>query len=122
MGTRLKFSTTFHPQTDGQTERVNQVVEDMLRMCIIDFGNGWDKYMALVEFTYNNSYQASIKMSPYEALYGKPCRTPLNWDEVGERKMIGLDIVQEIVDKVKLIKGRLLIAQSSQKSYANERR
>ena len=122
MGTQLKFSTAFHPQTDGQTERVNQVVEDMLRMCVLDFGKGWDRYLALIEFAYNNSYQASIQMAPYEALYGRKCRTPLNWDEVGERQMIGPDIVQKTADQVKIIRERLLTAQSRQKSYADQRR
>ena len=70
LGTQLKFSTTFHPQTDGQTERVNQIVEDMLRMCTLEFGGSWDEYLARTEFAYNNSYQASIQMAPFEALYG----------------------------------------------------
>ena len=87
LGTQLKFSIAFHPQTDGQTERVNQIVEDMLRMCTLEFGGSWDEYLARTEFAYNNSYQASIQMAPFEALYGRKCRTILNWDEVGERKL-----------------------------------
>ena len=80
LGTRLEFSTTFHPQTDGQTERVNQILEDMLRACALDYGSSWDDNLPNVEFSYNNSYQASLKMAPFEALYGRRCRTPLLWD------------------------------------------
>lgn len=84
MGTRLDLSTAFHLQTDGQTERVNQIVEDMLRACAMDFHGDWDRQLPLAEFSYNNSYQASIQMAPYEALYGRPCRSPVCWSEVGE--------------------------------------
>jgi transposase InsO family protein len=77
IGTKLKFSSAYHPQTDGQTERTNQVVEDMLRACALKHGGSWDKSLPYVEFSYNNSYQASLKMSPFEALYGRKCMTPL---------------------------------------------
>src|SRR5512139_3644781 len=90
LGTRLNFSTAYHPQTDGQTERLNQILEDMLRACVLDFGKTWDKSLPYAEFSYNNSYQASIQMAPYEALYGRKCRTPLLWDQVGESKCSGL--------------------------------
>ena len=76
-GTRLNISTAFHPQTDGQFERVIQVLEDMLWGCVLDFTGNWDKYITLMEFAYNNSYQSSIGMAPYEALYGRRCRTPM---------------------------------------------
>ena len=79
LGSRVALSTAYHPQTDGQTERKIQTVEDMLRACVLEFGGNWDKYLPLVEFSYNNSYHASIKMPPYEALYGRKCRTPLCW-------------------------------------------
>ena len=79
LGTRLNFSTTFHPQTDGQSEIVIQVLEDMLRGSALDFSGSWDKYIPLMEFAYNNSYQSSVCMDPYEALYGKRCRTPICW-------------------------------------------
>ena len=85
MGTRLDFSTAFHSQTDGQSERTIQTLEDMLRMCIMDLGGSWDDHLPQVEFSYNNSYHSSIKMAPYEALYGRKCRSPLCWDEIGER-------------------------------------
>ena len=77
LGTQLNFSTAYHPQTECQTERVNQVLEDMLRACVQDFGGNWDEYLSLAEFSYNNNYQASIGMAPYEALYGRRCRSPV---------------------------------------------
>jgi transposase InsO family protein len=117
MGTRLNFSTAFHPQTDGQTERVNQVLEDMLRACVISFGKGWEKYLPFAEFSYNNSYQASLGMAPFEVLYGRKCRTPLNWSETGERQLLGPDVINEAEEKVKIIRENLKIAQSRQKSY-----
>nr|AAQ56521.1 putative integrase [Oryza sativa Japonica Group] len=95
LGTRLNFSTAYHPQTDGQTERLNQILEDMLRACVLDFGKTWDKSLPYAEFSYNNSYQASIQMAPYEALYGRKCRTPLLWDQVGESQVFGTDILRE---------------------------
>ena len=79
LGTRLNFSTAFQPQTDGQSERVIQIMEDMLRSCVIDYEGSWDRHIPLVEFVYNNSFQSSIGMTPYEALYGRKCRTPLCW-------------------------------------------
>ena len=87
LGTRLEFSTTFHPQTDGQTERVNQILEDMLRACALDYGSSWDDNLPYAEFSYNNGYQASLRMAPFEVLYGRRCRTPLLWDEVGDRQL-----------------------------------
>ena len=84
LGTKLQFSTAFHPQTDGQSERTIQTLEDMLRACALDFRGSWDENLPLVEFTYNNSFQATIQMAPYAALYGRKCRSPLHWDEVGE--------------------------------------
>jgi hypothetical protein len=84
MDTKLNFSFAYHPQTDGQTERTNQVLEDMLRACALKHGGRWDKSLPFVEFSYNNSYQASLKMAPFDALYGSKCRTPLYWSETGE--------------------------------------
>ena len=117
MGTRLKFSTTFCPQTDGQTERVNQILEDMLRACALDYGSSWDDNLPYAEFSYKNSYQASLKMAPFKALYGRRCRTPLMWDEVGDRQLFGPYLIKESEEKVKLIRDRLKIAQSRKKSY-----
>jgi hypothetical protein len=122
LGTKLIRSSAYHPQTDGQTERVNQILEDMLRACIIHYGTSWDKYLALAEFSYNNSYQSSLQMSPFEALYGRRCRTPLSWSETGERKIFGPDLVMEVEDRVRIIQANLKTAQSRQKSYADRRR
>jgi hypothetical protein len=115
-------SSAYHPQTDGQTERVNQILEDMLRACIIHYGTSWDKCFALAEFSYNNSYQASLQMASFEVLYGHRCRTPLSWSETGERKIFEPDLVVEAEDKVKVIQSNLKTAQSRQKSYADKRR
>ena len=87
-GTKLSFSTTYHPQTDGQSERTIQTLEDMLRTCILDFGESWSKYLTLVEFAYNNSFHSSIQMALYETLYGRKCRCPICWDEISERKIL----------------------------------
>ena len=95
LGTRLNFSTTFHPQTNGQSERLIQVLEDMLRGCVMEFTGSWDRYIPLIEFAYNNSYQSSIGMAPYEALYGRRCRTHVYWTELNEHKVIGPDIVKD---------------------------
>ena len=122
MGTRLTMSTTFHPQTGGQSERNIQVLEDKLRACILDHHRSWEEHLPLVEFAYNNSYQASIQMAPYEALYGRPCRSPLCWTEVGESSIIGLVLIRDTSEKVSLIRQRLLTAKSRQKSYADVRR
>ena len=122
MGTRLTMSTAFHPQKDGQSERTIQVLEDMLRACVLDHKGGWEQHLPLVEFAYNNSYQASIQMAPYEALYGRPCRSPLCWIEVGESSITGPDLIRDTSENVSLIRKRLLMAQSWQKSYADVRR
>ena len=106
-GTRLNFSTTFHPQTDGQSERVIQVLKDMLRGCVLDFPGSWDRYIPLMEFAYNNSYQSNICMATYEALYGRRCRTPMCWTELNEHKIIGPDLVKDTEEKVQIIQQRL---------------
>ena len=125
LGTKLNLSTAYHPQTDGQSERTIQTLEDMLRACIMDFGGSWDQHLTLVEFAYNNSYHSSIQMAPYEALYGRKCRSPVYWDEVGERKILGAERipwVEAAYEKVKLIRQRIQVAQSRQKSYTDNRR
>jgi hypothetical protein len=122
LGTQLNLSTAYHPQTDGQSERTIQTLEDMLRACAIDFGGNWDVHLPLVEFSYNNSYHSSIKCAPFEALYGRECRTPLCWSETGEGKLTKLDFVQETTDKIAVIKERLKAARDRQKSYADNRR
>ncbi|KAL5836129.1 hypothetical protein ACOSQ4_015626 [Xanthoceras sorbifolium] len=122
LGTRLSFSTAFHPQTDGQSERVIQVLEDMLRSCVIEFEGSWADHLPLIEFAYNNSYQSSIAMAPYEALYGRKCRTPLCWTELGEDRLVGPDLIRQTEEKVKIIRDRLKVASDRQKSYADLKR
>ncbi|GJT19586.1 putative reverse transcriptase domain-containing protein [Tanacetum coccineum] len=91
--TRLDMSMTYHPQTDGPSERTNQTLEDMLRACVIDFGGSWDTHLPLAEFSYNNSYHSSVRCAPFEALYGKKCRSPVLWAEIGESRLIGPELV-----------------------------
>ncbi|KAL0541274.1 hypothetical protein IC582_021316 [Cucumis melo] len=122
MGTRLDFSTAFHPQTDGQTERLNQILEDMLRACALEFPGSWDSHLHLMEFAYNNSYQATIGMAPFEALYGRCCRSPVCWGEVGEQRLMGPELVQSTNEAIQKIRSRMHTAQSRQKSYADVRR
>ncbi|PWA96563.1 reverse transcriptase domain-containing protein [Artemisia annua] len=139
LGSNLDMSTAYHPQTDGQSERTIQTLEDMLRAygqsertiqtledmlraCVIDFGNGWDRHLPLAEFSYNNSYHTSIKAAPYEALYGRKCRSPVCWTEVGESQITGPELVQETTEKIVQIKNRLQAARDRQKSYAHKRR
>jgi hypothetical protein len=122
LGTKLRLSSAYHPQTDGQTERTIQTLEDMLRACVLDDQRSWDKLLPLVEFTYNNSFHASIGMAPYEALYGRKCQTPLCWYKDGESTLVGPELVQQTTEKVRLIQERMKIAQSRQKSYADQRR
>ncbi|KAD6796212.1 hypothetical protein E3N88_07108 [Mikania micrantha] len=120
-GTRLDLSTTYHPQTDGQTERTIQTLEDMLRACVIDFGGEWDCHLTLVELSYNNSYHASIGMAPFEALYRRKCRSPICWTEIGESQITSPEIIQETTDKIHQIRDNLFAARSRQKSYAEKR-
>ncbi|GJY38022.1 putative reverse transcriptase domain-containing protein [Tanacetum coccineum] len=102
LDTSLAMSTAYHPEIDGQSERTIQALKDMLRACVIDFGNGWVKHLPLVEFSYNNSYHASIKAAPFEELYGRKCRSPVCWAEVGKVQLTGLERVQETTEKGKL--------------------
>ncbi|GFS29579.1 hypothetical protein Acr_00g0007290 [Actinidia rufa] len=140
LGTSLLLSTAYHPQIDGQSKRMIQILEDMLRACVLDYRGRWEDHLSLVEFVYNNSYQSSIEMAPYEALYGRPCRSPVCWTELGEVAIVGPELVVEIAEsmgliykrlkaaqeatkeKVKVIRQCLLTAQSHQKSYADRRR
>ncbi|GJX36959.1 putative reverse transcriptase domain-containing protein [Tanacetum coccineum] len=122
LGTNLDMSTAYHPQTDGQSERTIQTLEDMLRACAIDFGKGWVNHLPLVEFSYNNSYHASIKAAPFEALYGRKCRSPVCWTEVGEAQILGPELIQETTEKIVQIKQRMQAARDRQKSYADLKR
>ncbi|WVZ51991.1 hypothetical protein U9M48_003087 [Paspalum notatum var. saurae] len=122
LDTKLRFSTAYHPQTDGRTERTNQILEDMLRACAIQYGTSWDKCLPYAEFSYNNSYQASLKKSPFEALYGKRCRTPLFWNQIGEKQVFGPDIIQDAEQQLRIVQENLRVAQSRQRSYTDVRR
>ncbi|GJR17333.1 putative reverse transcriptase domain-containing protein [Tanacetum coccineum] len=122
LGTRLDMSTAYHPQTDGQSERTIQTLEDMLRECVIDFGGSWDVYLPLAKFSYNNSYHSSIRCAPFEALYGRKCRSPVLLAEIGESSLFGPELVQEMTDEVVLIKEKPKEAIECQKSYVDNRR
>ncbi|KAJ0954851.1 putative nucleotidyltransferase, Ribonuclease H [Helianthus annuus] len=121
-GSKLDMSTAYHPQTDGQSERTIQTLEDMLRACVIDFGKGWERHLPLIEFSYNNSYHTSIQAAPFEALYGRKCRSPLCWAEVGDSQLTGPEFVLEASQSIARIRDRMAAARDRQKSYANKRR
>jgi hypothetical protein len=118
-GTNLNFSTSYHPESDGKKERVNKVIEDMLRMYVMDKPSKWENYLHLVEFYYNYGYQASLKISPFEALYGKKCNTPVSWDNPADRTMVGLDFLREMEEQMIKIKQNLKTAQDRQKIYVD---
>ncbi|GJW82517.1 putative reverse transcriptase domain-containing protein [Tanacetum coccineum] len=112
LGTNLDMSTAYHPKTDGQTERTIPTLEDMLRACVIDFGSSWAKHLPLVVFSYNNSYHASIKAAPFEAIYGRKCRSPVCWSEVGDAQLTGPEMIRETKEMIMQIKNQLLAARS----------
>ncbi|GKE38913.1 putative reverse transcriptase domain-containing protein, partial [Tanacetum coccineum] len=116
--TSLDICTAYHPQTNEQSERTIQTLEDMLHACVIDVGKGWVNLLPSVEFSYNNSYHVSIKAAPFEALYGRKCHSPMCWAEVGEVQLTDLEIVQETTDKIVQIKQRIQASCDRQKSYA----
>ncbi|WVZ96673.1 hypothetical protein U9M48_042279 [Paspalum notatum var. saurae] len=116
MGAKLDFSSVYHPQTNGQTERLNQILEDMLRAYTLN------KSLSYAEFSYNNTYQASLKKAPFEVLYNRRCRTPLLWDQVSEKVVFGPDMIKEAERQVQKVRNNLKVAQSRQKSYADHRR
>jgi hypothetical protein len=122
LDTQLRSSSAYHPQTDGQTERVNQILEDMLRACALQYGRSWDKSLPYAEFSYNNSYQESLKMASFKMLYGQRCQTPLFWNEMGERRVFGPDILEEVEKQVRMVRENLRVTQSRQKSYNDHRR
>ena len=104
--------TAFHPQIDGQSERTIQVLEDILRACVIDFVARWDQHLPLAEFSYNNNYHSSIQMAPFEALYGRRCRSPINWFDSTEMDSLDTNLLRDDMDQVHMIQYRLLTAQS----------
>jgi transposase InsO family protein len=109
-GTNINFITTYHPKTNGKTERVNRIIEDMLRMYVMDKPSKWEDYLHLVEFAYNNGYQDSFKMIPFEALYGRKCDTPGSWDNPIDRVVLGLELIKDMEDQVIKIKHNLKAA------------
>ncbi|GJS53914.1 putative reverse transcriptase domain-containing protein [Tanacetum coccineum] len=111
----------FIQKPTGQSRDYYNPLEDMLRACVIDFGKGWVKHLPLAEFSYNNNYHASIKAAPYEALYGRKCRSPVCWAEVGEAQLTGPKLIQETTEKIVLIKQRMQAAQDRQKSYDDQK-
>nr|GFB73930.1 putative reverse transcriptase domain-containing protein [Tanacetum cinerariifolium] len=122
MSTRLDMSTAYHPQTDGQSERIIRTLEDMLRSCVINFGNRWERQLPLVKFSYNNSYHASIKAASFEALYGRKCRSHVCWAEVGDTQLTSPELIHETTEKIVQIKQRIQAARGRQKSYTKVRR
>jgi hypothetical protein len=122
MDTKLNFSSPYHPQTDGQTERTNQVLEDMLRACALQHGSSWDKSLPYDEFSYIIATRPVLKMLPFEALYGRKCRTPLYWDKTRGRQFFGPELIQGAEEQVCIITENLRVAQTRLKSYADNRR
>jgi len=119
MGTELNLNIAFHPQTDGKSERTIQTLEDMLQACALEYTENWDYDLLLVEFAYNNSYHSSIEMAPYDALYGRRCRTAVCWDEMGERKLSEVELIDQTKEILNKIREKLRAAQDRQKSYAD---
>ncbi|GJZ27364.1 putative reverse transcriptase domain-containing protein [Tanacetum coccineum] len=122
LGTDISMSTAYHLETDGQSERTIQTLEDILRACVIDFGKGWVKHFPLAKFSYNNSYYTSIKAAPYEVFYWQKCRSPVCWAKVGETQLTGPELIQETTEKIVLIKQRIQAAQDRQNSYTDLKR
>jgi len=122
LGSKLNLSTAYHAATDGQSERTIRTLEDLLRACALEFHENWESSLPLVEFSYNNSYHSSIKMAPFEALYGRKCRSPLCWNDKTENLVLGPDLLRETFDQVTIIRDRMKAAQDRQKSYADQRR
>jgi hypothetical protein len=110
MDTKLNFSSAYHPQTDGQTESTNHILEDMLRPFALKYGKSWDKSLPYTEFSYNNSYQARIKMAPFDVLYRRQCRTPLFWSQIGQSQVFGLEVLKDTERQVQMIQENLRIA------------
>eukprot|EP00253_Pinus_taeda_P035049 PITA_35049 len=122
LGTQLNFSTAYHPQTDGQTERVNQVVEGMLRAYVMQQPTKWEEYLHLVEFSYNNIYHTSLQMSPFEVLYGRKCHTPSSWGGPEDKFMLGPEMLKEMEEMVKKVRSNLKALQDRQKNFADRKR
>jgi hypothetical protein len=122
LDSQLRFSSAYHPQTDGQTKMINQILEDMVRACALQYGRSWDESLEYAEFSYNNSYQERMKMAPFEMLCGRWCQTTLFWNEAAEWKVFGPNILLEAEKEVRMVMENLQVAQSRQKSYTDHRR
>jgi len=122
MGSKLTMSSTYHPQTDGQSKRTIQSLRDLLRTCVLDHLGVWAEVLPLIEFTYNNSFHASIGMAPYEAFYGRKCRTPLCWYQDGEAVLVGPELLEYTTERVRMVRDMMHASQSRQKAYADRRR
>jgi hypothetical protein len=122
LGSNLNFNSAYHPQTYGQTERSNQILKDMLKAYALQDKSDWDKRLPYAEYSYNNSYQASLKMSPFQALYGRNCRTLLHWDQPNERQVFGSDVLLEAKEDIRMVRENLKTAQSRHRSYDDTRR
>jgi len=118
----LTMSFAYHPQIDGQSERTTQSLEDLLRTCILDHLGAWDEVLPLIEFTYNNRFHVSIGMAPYEALYGRKCRTPLCWYQDGQVVLVGPELLEQTTEKVRMVRNKMQASQSRQKAYIDRRR
>lgn len=121
LGTQLNFIMAYHPQTDGQTEQVNQMVEDMLRAYVMQQPTKWEEYLHLVEFAYNNGYHTSLRMSPFEVLYGQKCCTPSSWSGPVDRLMLGLEMLKEMEELAKKVCSNMKVAQDRQKNFADRK-
>jgi hypothetical protein len=119
-GTNLNISILYHLESEGKTDRTNRIIKDILRMYVMDQPSKCEDYIHLVEFAYNNGYQASLKMSPFEALYGKKCNTPISWDNLADKTIVGSDLLKEMEEKMTKIKQNLKVAQDRQKTYADK--
>lgn len=120
LGTSLRLSSAYHPQTDGQSKRTIQSLDDLLRACILEHLGNWDEFLHLIKFTYNNSFHSSIGMTPHEALYGRKCQTSLCWYETGENLILGPELVQQTTEKIKIVQEKMKAAQSRHKSYLDK--
>jgi hypothetical protein len=117
---KLNFSTTYHPESNGQTKRLNRVIEYILRMYVMDKPSKWEDYLHSVEFTYNNGYQESLKMSPFETIYGRKWNTPISWDNPADRVVVGPELFKEMEEQMLKIKQNLKASQDRQKGYVDK--
>jgi hypothetical protein len=121
-GTNMEFSTACRPKSNGKKGKVNQVIEDMLRMYVMDKPSKWEDYLQLVQFSYNNGYKESLNMIPFEALYGRKCNTPVSWDNPVDHAVFGPELLREMEEKMIKIKPNLKVGQDRKKLYVDKGR